>query len=646
MPHRLLILIPLILARFAVAQTTSTQAVYHNLGPQIASTTLQGSTFTQDPTGKPLICTVLRGVPAKLIVFELDNPKPLHVLPLPNADGAWNAATASDHSVYIGTDPKGYLYRYIPGESTVHEIGTPPPAETWIWDVTPGINGEVFVATYPGCRVARYHPTDGFKEISNGPCAENENYARSIAYDATRNKIYIGVGSHPHLIELDPATGKKTDLLPKEFQKNEFVYTVRIVGDRLYAVVTNANKCLVFNLKTREFEKTIDDPPTQLVITKSPTSDDVYFAKNGKLYSYNPATPDQSRKEVLSLVDARAMTWIDNRLTVFSRYAQVLRYNPADGTSASNTLQAPAEPTPIQSIHLGPDGKIWTGGYLSGGNASYDPATGKSEEHKGLSQSESIATLGNALYFGLYPGAKFATYDTTKPWDAKSKNPRQIGSLEGQSRPFGGLGVPSLNKVFFGLVPEYGLVGGGLATFDPATDKLSFQHNLITNHSIVSLAFANDLLIGGTSIWGGLGIKPAEKEAKLFLYDPKSREKIFETVPVPGANAISGLITGPDQNIWGLADGTLFIFDVPNRKIVSIHELMKIDYKGNHVWRGGFLVLHKSGQIFGTLDERLFSLDPQTKKITILRKDANLLTQDQTGTLYFRDKINLWSYTP
>ena len=100
-------------------------------------------------------------------------------------------------------------------------------------------------------------------------------------------------------------------------------------------------------------------------------------------------------------------------------------------TGAATQIQMP-EKSNMQFFSIGPDGKIWTGGYLSGGSASFNPATGKSEEHKGLSQAESMTTLGESLYFGLYPNGRFATYDTTKPWDTKRDNPKQIGKIEGQ----------------------------------------------------------------------------------------------------------------------------------------------------------------------------------------------------------------------
>jgi len=633
--------LPLIL----FSSTSSLAQTFRNLGPQISATTLQGSTFTKDPKGNVLACTVLRGVPAKLVVFDITKPDPILVLPLKGAEGAWNATTASDGSVYAGTDPNGHLYRYIPGEDTIHDLGQ-VPGDTWVWNVMPGKDGEIFAATYPGCRIVRYHPRDGFKDLSRGPLVEKENYARAVAYDPKRNKIFAGVGSHAHLIEFDPATGAKTEFLPKQYADQEFVYGVRVANDHLYANVTNANKCLVYNLVTRKFEDTLDGPGGQLVLTQSPTDNRVFYSNGNNIFAYDPTKKDAPEK-LFTCPSARAITFLDdNTLAAFTYRAQLVRCNTATRDHTSTTLNAPSEPVPIQSICLGPDNRIWTGGYLSGGNAAYDPETNRSEQYKGLSQAESMVTLDKTLYLGIYPHARFYAYDSTKPWNGKS-NPHHLGDIENQSRPMTALAVKDLNQIFFGTIPEYGLLGGGIAVIDCATDKLSFHHDIIPNQSITALAYSDGVIIAGTSIWGGLGIQPSEKEAKLFVWDPRDNKKAFETVPVPHAAIISKLIVGPDKKIWGFADGTLFVFDPAARKIVSRDELFPPDKTKASKWRGAFFVLHPNGNIYGTLANKLFRLDPATKKLTILREqESDLLTVDNNGHLYFRDRINLWQFTP
>ena len=48
-------------------------------------------------------------------------------------------------------------------------------------------------------------------------------------------------------------------------------------------------------------------------------------------------------------------------------------------------------------------------------------------------------------------------------------------------------------------------------------------------------------------------------EAHLIKVDPSTGAVLTDVVPVPGAASINELIIGPDGNLWGLADGIVFV---------------------------------------------------------------------------------------
>ena len=293
----------------------------------------------------------------------------------------------------------------------------------------------------------------------------------------------------------------------------------------------------MFDLKTRKVIGEIPAIGGQQIMTCSP--DDpaiVYYTHGGELLRFDAHHPDQALTSITTAADALGFTWINRQLIVFTRTGTLLRVDPVSKKKSAISCKLPAEPTDITSMALGPDGRIWTGGYLSGGNAAFDPDTGKSEQFRGLSQAEAITTVGSTIYFGLYPGARLSLYDTSKPWNSEAKNPRPFADLgpENQSRPMAMLGVDSLNKVFIGTVPEYGQLGGVLAVYDIEHDKLDVHHDIIAKQSIVSLAFDKGLIVGGSSIFGGLGQQPVEKEAKLFIWEPATNHKTFELVPISG----------------------------------------------------------------------------------------------------------------
>src|SRR5690606_18427999 len=138
-------------------------------------------------------------------------------------------------------------------------------------------------------------------------------------------------------------------------------------------------------------------------------------------------------------------------------------------------------------------------------------------------QAEGMTIYEDRLFLGTYPKANVTVFDTNRP--IARSNPRTLFSLAnyGQDRPFGILGVPEENRVFVGTVPGYGLLGGALAVFDPDDKKAtaSIYRNLIPEQGIVSLAYKDGVLFGGTTIHGGLGIRPTTKDSHLFMWDVK-----------------------------------------------------------------------------------------------------------------------------
>lgn len=272
-------------------------------------------------------------------------------------------------------------------------------------------------------------------------------------------------------------------------------------------------------------------------------------------------------------------------------------------------------------------------------------STGTTVNYDGLSQAESISFQGDQVFFGIYGGAKIYRYNSINPWTAT--NPKLIGSVAGQDRPFGNVSVPALGKMFFGTVPGYGLLGGSLIEYNSSDDKIISYPNLVQDQSIVSLNYLDSIVIGGTSIWGGLGIQPTQSQAKLFGWNLVTKTKTFEIIPVNDAKAITALMLGPNGKIWAMADGTLFIFNPATNQVDSTHQLFQVSQatKNTQVWRNASLVLHPSGRIFGLAYGELFELDPVTKaKTTISASGGSCLTLGINGELYFHRGINLWRY--
>jgi hypothetical protein len=401
------------LGLISVARAAEPGGKFEDLGVQITSMTLQGTTFASDPTGRPLVCTVIRGEPAKLLVFDIKSGELLHRLTLTDAHGAWNATTASDGSVYVGTDDNGHLYHWVPGEENLKDLGQVGKDQIFVWDVAPGADGEVFCGTYPGCRVIRYHPKDGFSDVGKGSVAPGENYVRALSYDAASKHVFAGVGAKAHLIELDPTTGEKKNILSPKYKDKKFAYGVDVVAGKLFTMLTDDAATIVIDLKTREEEATIPCG-LQIISPKSPYGDEVYFNSGGKVSVYNLTSHKHEVVDAIGKVPVIALNWVKfdepdfprETLVAMTAFGKLVRYHPKTGKSDAKQLAVPPESVPIQSIVTGPDGNIYCGGYLVGGFTRFDPKTDQHKQIGNAGQPEGMGVYGDSkIYMGIYPRA-------------------------------------------------------------------------------------------------------------------------------------------------------------------------------------------------------------------------------------------------
>lgn len=641
-----IVLCGLVVMPQAQAQLDTTRFTNH--GPQLFASMIQGSVFAEAADGRLLVYTVVRGEPAHLLGYEVQTRQLVLDEPLPEADGAWDLAQASDGTLYA-PGANGSLFAHVPGTQEVRDLGTALEGESYLWNLTAGKHGEVFGATYPGCRVFRYHPADGFSDVAMGPLVESENYVRSLAYHADTDRLYAGVGSRAHLFEINPETGEKRSMLPEKYKDFEFVYGLEIVpgqdgNDRLFVLLTNGSLTLVYNLKTGVFEQEIEGIDMR-AIAGSPDGSSVFFTQKGRLKRFDPNDSFQQAEvieEEIGTANAFYHT-ADGLVYLLTSGATLASYDPTSQLLTKEKLGIPGQPIPIHSLQLGPDGKIWSGGYLAGGNAAFDPATGVSTFLSGMEQTEGMSVLDDWIFFGIYPKGRFYKYHTKERWDLREGNPTFIGQIENQSRAFAHAVLPDRQQVVFGTIPEYGKLGGSLVRYDLRTETMHSFDSPVEKQAISGLAYTGEYVLVGTTISGGLGIAPQTTEAKLLGWDPESGEKLFELTPVPGAAALTGFLPMQDGTIWGMGDGQLFVFDPNAREVVSVQKLYDYPPFGSHVWRSAFLVLHKDGNIYGTDVGKLFKLDPVSKTYTKLVDNAGLLVQDRDGTLFFRRKTDLWS---
>ncbi len=653
----------------------SIRMIGQDLGPQIRKATIMRGAIGADGAGRPVIYSVVAGAPSILTIIDVATERVVKSMPLPDTSGAWSVTVASDGSVYLGAYNLGLLYRYIPAADELVSLGHPlPTKDSVLYPMAPGKDGIMYGSTYPTADLYEYNPTTNqFKNYGTmSTKTSGERWTRVVVYDEAAHKIYAGVGNVPRLLEYDLATGEKRDLLPEGFENIISVYDLNLLDGRLFArkEANAANETFVIDVASGELvEVTNADTGEQTtsftnfsrgVSPKSPIANRFYFAgTGGQLYEYDLDT-NQYRSLGVSIEGAAiGYGFVELQEEGFPGYSLVglsgnagkmFKYNLETGKVKLTDVQVPAEPVNIHEIVKGPDGKIYTAGYLQGNLGVYEPTSGTSYYWDGVGQGEGMTAIHNKLYLGIYPNASIYEYDLDRPWNRTNSdelNPNRLFTLNAldQDRPFGMGGAEDLNKLFVGTVPKNGMLGGALAVYDlEAGGEPEVYHQLVPDQSVLSFAYKNGLLYGGTSIHGGQGGNPTATEAVLFIWDVVSKEKIFEIVPVAGKQAITALHIGPDGNVWGLANGALFVFDIETREVIYSKDAFP-NAKGR--WIDGSMETGTDGNIYATVGGYFFKVDAITKEVTVLASQVRKLAQDDFGSFYmFTDpeSPNLFKY--
>lgn len=604
--------------------------------------------------GEKAIFAVANGNPASLNVLDMETGKKLVSHQLNNVRETWGITVDDTGMVYIaGGDT---LFRYDPKKDKLKSLGEPIASESMLWSIEADEDGAIYGTTYPNGKVYKYDPKrESFTDF--GTILEGQQYTRSI--DIYDNHLYVGIGSEAHLVTLDLNTNVKEEIsLPAEYKEESFVYEIDIVDDYLYARMSPSTDLLVYDLKQQEWIDTIEDVRG---ITVSPASKDhlVYFTTNKELHSYDPITQTLTATGFKNAWANKGFTWIElnepdfegeNLMSTLLDGRSYI-YNPNSGKVKYIEGEIDPEPVGIQSLALGPDGKIYSSGTLTGGFASYSPDNNEIVSNSSFGQGENMIATDRYLYIGVYPRANIYKYDPSLPFDhdkfnpEEATNPKLLFSLKDyeQDRPFGF--AEGDGKVFIGTVGQYGSLEGSLTVLEEETEEYEVFYNLIENESIVSLEYKDGLVYGGTSVFGGLGTTPIEEEAKLFIFDPKMKKIIYEEVPLEGEKAISALTFDDEGNLWGMSPGKIFQFDTKSRQIVKTKELFSFDWEGKtNYWRGAFLSYEDNGKFYGTTLGTLFSFDRDTWKVEQLQNDASLFAKDNKGNVYYSKGSELFRY--
>ncbi|WP_462409864.1 carbohydrate binding domain-containing protein [Neobacillus sp. Marseille-QA0830] len=650
------------------------QQVGKDLGIQVSKTTVMMGDIGKDKNGNDVLYTVVAGAPAKFAIVDINTEQVVKSYPLEDTSGAWAVKVASDGTVYLGAYNKGYLYRYLPETDQLVNLGFPvSSSDAVLYPMDISSDGKIYGGTYGSGSVYQYDPANG-QFTSYGTMVPGQGWVRSVALDEENHVFYAGVGNKASLIQYNLDTGEKKDILPEQYSDIISVYDMKLVDGKLFGRKEANYEMFVLDTKTGELveavngdtgEKSVNIPASSRGISeKSPIANKIYFTHNGILFEYN--LDNNTYKNLGADLKGSAVSYkfVQLKEDGFPGYSlvglsgnsgKVYKYNLETGKLKLTDVTMPSEPALIHDLLKGPDGKIYSTGYLPGNMGAYLPTMGKNINYDGIGQSEGMTILNNKMYLGLYPNAKIYEFDPFKEWnrvDSNQLNPNLIFSLEKnedipgytpQDRPFAMLGVDEYNKLFIGTVPKNGFLGGAFAIYTPGSQSTPVTHwNLVKDQSIVTLAYKDGKVYGGTTIAGGQGSVPTTTEGKVFIWDIEKNEKTAEFVPVPGKRAVSELKVGPDGKIWGMADGTLFSLDPANNQVDFA---ITLDEDTTSNWRNATLEFGTDNNIYGIIGGKFFKYDTVTKQYEFLAGNVEFLAQDDFGSFYLSSGNRLYQYS-
>ncbi|NUT45443.1 MAG: hypothetical protein HOV86_36180 [Thermoactinospora sp.] len=631
-----------------------------DLGVPLTDVLLIGGTVAPGPGGKTVLWSASSGSPAHLNAVDPVTGGEVARYDLPGAGGSWAVTATPDGGVYIGAYGNGHLYRWT-DQGGVTDLGRPIASDDFVWTLTAGEGGTVYGGTSPGGRLFGYDPATGFRDY--GKLSPSHSYVRSVAY--ANGKIYAGTEAPAAVFEIDAATGASQQLPTPDGldPAGKWAYDVDVAAGHLFVRYGGASPgpLHVRDLAAGRWTGALDAAHGLEV---SPPDDQgrVYLIRAGELIRYDPVTgtSEPTGLPVTGRVaNTRGIGWAELGLPDYPGKSVVgllwrglmFRYNPATGAKSFVQTAIKGEPIDVTALAEGPDGRMYAGGFLNGGFAALDPETGAREEFHTFSQSEDMIAHDGKLYVGAYPEARVYAYDPRLPWNSTEYSPSpEPGPAPNPARLFDFAAdkqirpramVSAGRYLAAGTMPDLGQLGGVLAIWDPRTGTLKHaRRNVIKDQSIVSLAYRDGVLYGGTSIYSGQSATPpTQPEAKLFAWSVAEDRLLWEMVPAPGKPAVPALAFDGRGRLWGIAGGEVFAVNTAARKVVS-----RVTLSGSSSASGDLAYDPRDHRLYGAhAGQYLFSLDPLTGRHRVLREGpVSRLAVHGSGDVYFAEGPRLF----
>lgn len=567
----------------------------------------------RDRAGKALLLATMGQNAGGLFVCDVDLASghcTQYEVALLHADYPTASAMQADTGIlYIGSAYTGHLHRFDPnrpeGERGLEDLGPiADPAETRFpcrIDFHP--DGTLWIGAYGDCSLTQFDPSNGrFRRF--GRMDERDQYFYPWC---GRDGTLAGLVRmcRLHVVVVDPESGVHRTVGP--------TIDVDAVGpEGRHAIDLFRGTDGLLYIRSREGN----------------------FRLAGMEAITVDALPD--REAPAALPDGTTAEMAD----AGSATHRAIRLTTAAGQSREIPLDWQGGGTNVYLLHEGPDGRLYGSSILPehlfvaerDGSGLVD--MGQCSESSG--EAYSMGNLDGKLYIASYPGARLSVYDPTEPYHFGSEaghNPRDLGRIDDIAfRPRDMLTGPA-GKVWIASVPDYGMWGGTLASFDPRNGSLASHRHVVRDASPISLAHLPgvDRLLVGTSIAGGSGTRERILRTSFVLWDPQADR--FDRTPdfgIEGLVGVPALAAAGDDMAYAIVhtrvprngrfDETepgvteLLLLDVRNDRIVSRD---RFDEKTG--WPLEVcLTRGTDGELYGWTRRGLFAIEPGTARVRMV----------------------------
>lgn len=569
------------LARATPTRLASASSEPVSLGTPLMETNVSGSAVVMTPDGEPRMYAVIDGSPPILAVVDPRTAKTVWTSPL-SGGGTAALTVLDDGDVYIGGS--GHVSRLRWGSTTVEDLGKPVASETVVYDLTIGGDGLIYGVTYPGAHLFSIDPSSGAVR-DFGSLVDDAKHAYAVA--ALGGYLYVGTGSSPHFLRVNPNTGDVSEIaLPETSEGGNplaSVFDVNAVGDIVYVRLGDDIKyspLFPYHPANDSWDEPINNV-AGLGLPPAGPDGEVYVMTENTLTAYDAGTGQLTPTDLTypgRVYNYRGAGWVDlgdddwpgQTLVGFFWRGEVWRYNPSTKGTRQDQSDVPRSPVEIISLATAKDRGVWVGGHLVGfAHVTEDADT----TYHRWSQAEAFYDDGRSVWIGAYPGSRGYRFDPSLPFNDPDYLPGPPGSAINPVKLWDfdtdeGYTGPAQDRVFAiaragrwvlaATGPKLTAFGGTLVVHDTKTGDYRIIGGLAPDRGLTSLAVRGGVVYAGSWINGGTGSsKPPQSEGTVLAYDLEAGRVLWQVSPEAGATSYVATQFDTRGRLWTLAGTTL-----------------------------------------------------------------------------------------